>query len=116
MAKEARARTRSRPTPTTTTRTTRRDTGEKVSEHTNDRQEEINRLPAIQGNGYIRVGGKITENQGDFNSVSVNVEVEMPCAPDFESLEDMYEKVSDFVSDKLEEELDIATGGDGNSG
>lgn len=79
------------------------------------------RLPVDLGNyqgpvGYVRVEGSVTQNMGDFNSVRVAVAVEMPCRPTPEGADRMYQWCSGFVDERVNSELDMATGGVASSG
>jgi hypothetical protein len=47
---------------------------------------------------------------GDFNSVRVGVCIEMPCLPNEAAINETYERVSALVDEKLNNELDLATG------
>lgn len=58
----------------------------------------------------VRVGGSVTQNMGDFNSVRVSVEVEMPCKPTTMDIEETYNLLSEQVDGFLENELNQATG------
>lgn len=57
----------------------------------------------------LTVGGKITKNMGEFESISVNVSLSMPCDP--QSVDQCYESTSEWVDRRLLEELDKAVGG-----
>ena len=67
-------------------------------------------LPDLQPVAKVRVAGSITQNLGDYNSVRVGVEIEIPCAPDDVSIEAAYARASEFVDVKLTEEMNSATG------
>ena len=56
----------------------------------------------------VRVGGSVTKNMGDYNSVRVSVEIEMPCAPDRDSVDAMYVMLSEDVEAKIDEEINVA--------
>ena len=58
----------------------------------------------------VRVEGSITQNMGDFNSVRVGVMIEIPCIPTEEAIAETYDIASEWVDDKLSNELDIAVG------
>lgn len=61
----------------------------------------------------VRVGGSVTQNMGDFNSVRVSVEVELPCKPTTMDIEETYGLLSEKVDEFLERELELATTDDG---
>ena len=69
----------------------------------------------LEGNGpfcRVRVGGSITKNMGDFNSVRVEVVAEMPCLSFVEDIDKLYRNISRWVDQKLNRELVIAEGGE----
>jgi len=51
---------------------------------------------------YVRVGGGLTINQGNFESLRIDCSVSIPCKRD--SIEEAYIIASDFVADKIAEE------------
>lgn len=59
----------------------------------------------------VRVAGGITSNEGDFNSLRVDVAVEMPCLATPEEVARCYAACSSFVSEKLAEQIDLARNG-----
>lgn len=84
-----------------------RNTGETVGE------KDISAPPAIvEGDSLrlarVRVSGGLTKNMGNFNSVRVNVSVELPTEPDDASLEAAYARASRLVQDYIDRELDLA--------
>ena len=61
--------------------------------------------------GRINVRGSITRNLGDFNSVRVEVGLELPCLPELSEVDRVYNIASNFVEEKIKAELDNATVG-----
>ena len=59
--------------------------------------------------GRINVRGSITRNLGDFNSVRVEVGLELPCLPELSEVDRVYDIASSFVEDKIKQELDNAS-------
>jgi len=62
----------------------------------------------LLGQGRVRVAGSRTINLGNFESVRVEVQLELPV--DKSDLEDTYEYVSDWVSTKISEAVAGAKG------
>jgi hypothetical protein len=58
----------------------------------------------------VRVGGGVTRNMGDYESVRCHVEIEMPCVPEWDSVNEMYAELSNYVYDRLADEVALATG------
>ena len=58
--------------------------------------------------GRVRVGGSVTRNMGDYNSVRVEVSFELPCLPELSEANRVYDIVSKFVDGKIKKELDCA--------
>jgi len=58
--------------------------------------------------GRVRVGGSVTRNMGDYNSVRVEVSFELPCLPELSEANRVYAITSKFVDGKIKKELDIA--------
>lgn len=84
---------------------THRHRGRIVSEEDEEESEPVR----IEGDvARVGVGGSITENTGDYNSVQVRVWIERPCRDDDRELERTYKKISDKVDDWLGRELDRA--------
>lgn len=52
----------------------------------------------------VRVGAGLTISMGQFESLRVDVVIEMPCMPNEAAINETYELVSELVSDKLTEE------------
>jgi hypothetical protein len=64
--------------------------------------------------GLVEVGGSITRNLGDFNSVRVEVKVSVPCYPEASEIDRAKVFAADKVDQFLNEELATAlaqTGG-----
>jgi hypothetical protein len=64
--------------------------------------------------GLVEVGGSITRNLGDFNSVRVEVKVSVPCYPETSEIDRAKVFAADKVDQFLNEELATAlaqTGG-----
>ena len=61
--------------------------------------------------GRVRVGGGVTRNMGDFNSVRLDVAVELPCLPVAEEVERAYGIASRMVEGYLRREMDQALAG-----
>jgi hypothetical protein len=59
--------------------------------------------------GRINVRGSVTRNLGNFNSVRVEVGVELPTLPELSEVDRVYDICSKFVEHKLKDELDNAT-------
>ena len=59
--------------------------------------------------GRVRVGGSVTRNMGDYNSVRVEVSFELPCLPELSEANRVYDIASKFVDSKIKKELDCAT-------
>lgn len=84
----------------------------------NEETEETIRVPFF-GNvepGRVGVTGSITRNLGDFNSVRVEVSLQLPCLPEVSEAERVYNIASEFVDNKIQSELDTATGDRGPYG
>ena len=58
----------------------------------------------------VRVGGGVTCNMGDYNSVRVDVQVELPALPEATEIQRAYLAASDMVEAFLRRETEIATG------
>jgi hypothetical protein len=58
----------------------------------------------------VMVLGGVTRNVGDFNFVKVEVSVDMPCYPETSEMDRAYNLASDIVEEKIQRELDFATG------
>ncbi len=58
--------------------------------------------------GRVRVGGSVTRNMGDYNSVRVEVSFELPCLPELSEANRVYDIASKFVDGKIKKELDCA--------
>lgn len=58
----------------------------------------------------VRVGGGVTKNMGDYESVRVHVEIEMPCEPTWEAVNELYPELSEYVDGRLRDEIALATG------
>lgn len=59
--------------------------------------------------GRISVRGSITKNLGDFNSVRVECGLELPCLPELSEVDRVYSIASNFVEEKIQQELDSAS-------
>ena len=106
MAKtRTRKRTRDVESAATVARVRKRG-GDVVEEKKSDPAVEMAELTAHTAR--IRVAGSITNNLGDFNSVKVSVELELPFDIRETDVEDMYQQVSDHVDRMLNDELDAA--------
>lgn len=74
-------------------------------------REDILDVPAFHGPvAYVRVGGSVTKNLGDYNSAKVEVSVSLPCYPTPEEIDRTYREASLMVDGYVGRELDIATG------
>ncbi len=70
------------------------------------------RVPVFHNDpARVRVGGSVTQGQGDFNFAKVTVEIEMPCLPEYSEVDRVYFDLSTRVDNMLRRELEIATGG-----
>jgi hypothetical protein len=65
--------------------------------------------------GRVRVGGSVTRNMGDYNSVRVEVVFELPCLPELSEANRVYEIASKFVDGKIKKELDYVENGRNNN-
>ena len=85
-----------------TTGTTRKISKETISddEHTERfvGAEEIS--PA-----YVTIGGRVTKNLGNYESVQISVSVTLPCAPTEAAVKDTQAKASSLVDERMETEL-----------
>ena len=63
---------------------------------------------AVQQKAVVGVGAKVTHNTGNYNSISVNVFLSVPCEPTQKAINETYEKVSSWVEEKTDAELDYA--------
>lgn len=61
----------------------------------------------------IRVHGSITRNMGDFNSVRVEVMLELPLLPEMSEVDRVYGIASGWVDARMAQELERATNGSG---
>lgn len=52
---------------------------------------------------YLRVNAGVTKNMGNYESLRLDVSISVPCYK--EEVDDVYERVSDKVSEMLEAEL-----------
>lgn len=74
-------------------------------------REEIIEVPAFHGPvAYVRVGGSVTKNLGDYNSAKVEVSISLPCYPTPEEIERTFRTASMTVDSTVTHELDVATG------
>lgn len=58
---------------------------------------------------YVRVGGAITNNLGDYNSAKVDVSVSLPCYPEASEIARCYEYASSLVDAFITREKMLAT-------
>jgi hypothetical protein len=59
--------------------------------------------------GKVNIRGSVTKNLGNFNSIRVEVGLELPVLPELSEVDRVYEISSKFVENKLKQELDNAT-------
>lgn len=105
-----RSRTRTRHPGTVATSREHRACGQAY-----DRAEDVQN-PTVEVRGEparVRVGGSVTQNMGDFNSIRVEVVVERPCEDTEEVIAATYQAVSDQVDSFLQRELEMATRSEG---
>ena len=76
---------------------------------TERKSHEDSRAPADL-KGRVRIGGGITVNMGDFESIRVHVELELACENNVEGLQDTYDVLSPFLDELLLREKALATG------
>ena len=71
-----------------------------------------------QDAAQVSISGGLTRNQGDFNSIRVDVGVTLPCAATSEGVQQARDMAGRLVDQFIAEELDLATGtvGDGSDG
>jgi len=63
--------------------------------------------------GFVAVGGSMTVNLGDYESVKVSVTVTLPSFPDDASMKKTYTRCARMVDEFLNKELAVATNKDG---
>lgn len=69
------------------------------------------RVPLLTDNpARVRVSGSATKNLGDYNSVRVEVMVELPCLPEESEVHRAYLLASDWVDGYVGRELRVAQG------
>jgi hypothetical protein len=90
------------------TSVTKKESGvvEEKNEELQHTKTEISKTPLSR----IKVGGSVTKNMGNYNSIKIEVMLELPCKSTKESLQKAYVYASEWVSDKIEEEIAIAEG------
>lgn len=64
--------------------------------------------PRFENPARVRVGGSVTRNLGDFNSVRVEVSVELPCQPTEADIDNASSYASHLVDGYIARELAIA--------
>ena len=104
---EIRTRARTREVGSLVVKRVRYTSGELTGE---DETEETIRVPFF-GNveiGRVGVTGSITRNLGDFNSVRVEVNFELPCLPELSEAERVYNIAAKFVDERIKTELEDA--------
>lgn len=75
--------------------------------------EERVRVPVFNTDpARVKVHGGVTSNEGDFNSVRVDVTVDLPCYPEESEIEHCYRYGSDLVDRLVARELMRARGQD----
>jgi hypothetical protein len=57
---------------------------------------------------YLEVGGGVTRNMGDFNSVRINVSLRMPCRTDDVSIQAAFSHLTTMVDTMVDEALEEA--------
>lgn len=58
----------------------------------------------------LKVGGSVTKNMGNYNSIKIEVMLEIPCKSTKQSLQKAYIYASEWVSSRIDEEIAIAEG------
>lgn len=70
-------------------------------------QMKTQQLPGSKGEVVLTFGAGQTINLGDYNGVKIYVGISAPCT--FETLEEVYDKITTIVGEKLGEAVDAAT-------
>lgn len=81
-----------------------------VSEKSDVKKIPIDDLQDVPNPARVRVLGSVTKNLGNYESVRVGVEIEMPCLPNTEAIDATYKNLSQHVDEKIQEEMALATG------
>ncbi len=85
--------------------------GNEATPDSHDEHEEVVSVPTFNTDpARVMVLGGITRNMGNFNFVKVEVSVDMPCYPETSEIDRAYTLASDIVEEKVQRELDFATG------
>lgn len=103
----SRSRNRTRAEGSVSTSRQQKHSGEMADEEAETRRVPVN-IEDCQNPAYVQVGGGITKNMGDFNSIRVDVKVTMPCLPTDDKVREVYKELSDTVDELLTEELELA--------
>ena len=99
-----RTRTRSRVNQGTMVKSVERKSGSE----TVSKSESVERFVAIDevSPAYVSIGGSVTKNLGDYNSVKITAQVTLPCAPTAEACRITKDLASKMVDEYVGEELD----------
>ena len=69
----------------------------------------VDDLQEIKNPARIRVSAGVTQQtKKQFESIRVDVAIEMPCAPTEKAIKKCYDKVSALVADLIEDEIEYA--------
>jgi hypothetical protein len=109
MNRPSRSRTRAHRGTTSVSKSVTQKQGREV---TREEESVTERDPidigAIDNPAYVRVGGGITKNLGDFNSLRVDISVSLPCPPNEEAINTAYTSASSIVDTLISQELENA--------
>jgi len=91
---------------------TRSSTG-KISKEEIDLRNDVEHQPVddlqdITNPAYVRVNAGVTKSVGKFESIRVDVSVEMPCAPDEKAIKRTYRQASELVDGYMDKEIEYA--------
>jgi hypothetical protein len=57
----------------------------------------------------VSVGGKVTKNMGNYESVTISVNITIPCDPNDKAIETAYNYASDFIDRATVDQLNLTT-------
>ena len=79
----------------------------KVSGDVKSNTETVDRFVGVETNdpAYVTIGGKLTKNLGNYESVQITVSVTLPCEPSEGAVRDIRAKASSLVEEFMELEL-----------